>query len=202
MHTLSRHRHSNCAMPVAKAGVKAASIAKLLEINKLCRIIANAAYFTNPSVSWHDFHTAKHKISLAWRVLSSYHFSCDQAVIWMVQSVCPSVCLPVCLLHLFHYVYIVVSSWHFQELWSMTEVMRKVKVTGQRSRSQRSNLSLGVSGLQLQFEFTNGFETMHNAWRSIEDVPICFTRPCMNFQGPTGQKITIHFKPESRVSGL
>ena len=43
----------------------------------------------------------------------------------------------VCLLHLFDYVPIIVSSWNFQELLSMTKVtsMQKVKVRGQRSRS-------------------------------------------------------------------
>ena len=40
------------------------------------------------------------------------------------------------------------SSWNFQELLPMTEVtsMQKVKVRGQRSRSQRSTPNLAVSG--------------------------------------------------------
>ena len=33
---------------------------------------------------------------------------------------------------------------------------------------------LGVSRLKLQFEFTNGYEMMHKAWSSIEEVPYCF----------------------------
>ena len=111
-------------------------------------------------------------------------FSCDQAALWMVQSVCPSVrpsvcpsvchtflaatkqlyewfspsvrlsvCPSVCpsvrLSHLFDYVPINVSSWNFQELLPMTKVtsMQKVKVRGQRSRSQRSRPNLTVSGL-------------------------------------------------------
>ena len=59
-------------------------------------------------------------------------------------SVCPSVCLSVCpsvrLSHLFDYVPIIVSSWNFQELsyWTRVRSMQKVKVRGQRSRSQRS----------------------------------------------------------------
>ena len=71
-------------------------------------------------------------------------FSCDQAALWMVQSVCLSVCLS----HLFDYVPIIVSSWNFQELLPMTKVtsMQKVKVRGQRSRSQRSTPNLAVSG--------------------------------------------------------
>ena len=76
-------------------------------------------------------------------------FSCDQAALWMVFSVCPSVCLSVCPSHLFDYVPIIVSSWYFQELSLRTRVrsMQKVKVRGQRSRSQRSQPNLTVSGL-------------------------------------------------------
>ena len=64
-------------------------------------------------------------------------------------SVCPSVRLSVCLSHLFHHVPIIVSSWNFQELlpWSKVMSMQKVKVRGQRSRSQRSRPNLTVSGL-------------------------------------------------------
>ena len=42
--------------------------------------------------------------------------------------------------HLFDYVPIIVSSWNFQELshWTRVRPIQKVKVRGQRSRSQRS----------------------------------------------------------------
>ena len=62
---------------------------------------------------------------------------------------CLSVRLSVCPSHLFDYVPIIVSSRNFQELLPMTEVMsmQKVKVRGQRWRSQRSQPSLTVSGL-------------------------------------------------------
>ena len=72
---------------------------------------------------------------------------------WYFPSVCPSVRLSVCpsvrLSHLFDYVPIIVSSCNFQELLPMTKVrsMQKVKVRGQRSRSQRSQPNLTVSGL-------------------------------------------------------
>ena len=61
-------------------------------------------------------------------------FSCDQAAIWLVQSVCLSVRLS----HLFHHVPIIISSWNFQELLPMTKVtsMQKVKVRGQGHRGQ------------------------------------------------------------------
>ena len=49
-------------------------------------------------------------------------------------SVRPSVCL----LHLFHYVPIIASSWNFHELLPVTDVMlmQKVKVNGQGHRGQ------------------------------------------------------------------
>ena len=68
--------------------------------------------------------------------------------------------------------------------------MQKVKVRGQRSRSQRSTPNLAVSGLWLQFEFTYGNEIMHTAGSSIEEVPYCFPRSSIKFQGHTGQNIT------------
>ena len=68
---------------------------------------------------------------------------------WYFPSVRLSVRLSVCLSHLFHHVPIIVSSWNFQELlpWSKVMSMQKVKVRGQRSRSQRSTPNLAVSGL-------------------------------------------------------
>ena len=88
-----------------------------------------------------------------WREFIWQIFSCDQAALWMVQYVCLSVTtlqairLSVRPSHLFDYVPIIVSSWNFQELLPMTEVtsMQKVKVRGQRSRSQRSTPNLTVS---------------------------------------------------------
>ena len=66
-------------------------------------------------------------------------FSCDQADLWMVQSVRLSICPSVHPSHLFHYVPIIIvpwPSWNFQELLPLTEIMsiQKVKVRGQRGR--------------------------------------------------------------------
>ena len=106
----------------------------------------------------------------------------------MVQSVRPSVCPS----HLFDYAPIIISLWNFQESLPMTEVMsmQKVKVRGQRSRSQRSNPNLAVSGPQLQFEFTYGDE-MHIAWCCLEEVPYYFSRSSVKFQGHTAKKSSI-----------
>ena len=98
---------------------------------------------------WDPQYNIFHWGSTILRVSTLWIFSCDQAALWMVQSVCPSVRLSVCLSHLFHYVPIILSSWNFQELLPVTTVtsMQKVKVRGQRSRSQRSRPNLTVSGL-------------------------------------------------------
>ena len=70
-------------------------------------------------------------------------FCCDQAALRTLLSVHPSVCLSVRLLHFFHNVPVIVSSWNFQELLPMTEVMSMQKVKGQGHRSEPN---LAVSG--------------------------------------------------------
>ena len=130
-------------------------------------------------------------------ILYLFFFSCDQAALRTLQSVRPSVRLSVRLLHLFHYVPISMSSWNLQELLPMTDVMsmQKVKVRGQRSRSQRSWPHLAVSGPKLQFEFTYGNEMMHKAWCYLGEVPYCFWRSSVKFQGHTALKI-VEFHPD------
>ena len=49
---------------------------------------------------------------------------------------------------------------------------------------------LSVSGLSLQFEFTDGFEMIYKAWSSIEEVSYCMSRSSIKFQGHTGQELT------------
>ena len=46
---------------------------------------------------------------------------------------------------------------------------------------------LGVSGLYLQFEVTDGYEMMHKDWSIIEEVPYYFLRSSAKFQGHKGQ---------------
>ena len=100
---------------------------------------------------------------------------------WFSLSVRPSVCLSVCLSHLFEYVPIIVSSWNFQELLPLTEVtsMQKAKVRGQIIGSHGTKNcqfwpKLGVSGLQLKFEFRYDDEMMHRAWWCLGEVLYCF----------------------------
>ena len=53
---------------------------------------------------------------------------------------------------------------------------------------------LGVSGLLLQLEFTDDYEMMHRAWSSIIEVPYCFSRSYVKFQGHMALKI-VEFDP-------
>ena len=50
---------------------------------------------------------------------------------------------------------------------------------------------LSVSGQQLQFEFTKGFEMMHKAWCNVEQVPYYFSRSSIKFQGHMAEKSMI-----------
>ena len=45
-------------------------------------------------------------------------------------------------------------------------------------------LKLGVSGLLLQFKFTNGYEMMHKAWSSIDEVPYFFFKVIHQISSP------------------
>ena len=60
----------------------------------------------------------------------------------------------------------------------------------QGSKNRRIWPKLGVSGQQLQFEFTDGYEMLHKAWNSKGEVPYCFPRSSIKFQGHMRQNIT------------
>ena len=109
----------------------------------------------------------------------------------MNGSVRPSVCLSVTPFWLWSHHCIVISSWNCQELLQVTEVgfMQKVKIRGQRSRSQRSNPNFAVSGPYLQFEFTYDDKMMQKACCSLGEVPYCLSRSTIKFQGHTAKKI-------------
>ena len=88
--------------------------------------------------------------------------------------------------------------WQWNDAQSLMLLRRGAllffKVIRQISRSCRTKnhqfwAALRVSGLQLKFDFTHGFEMMHKAWCSKEEVPYCFPRSSIKFQGHTGQNI-------------
>ena len=93
--------------------------------------------------------------------------------------------------------------WCWNDTYSLMLLWRGallfLKVIRQISRSHGAKNRqiwprLGISGLWLQFEFTNGYEMLHKAWSSIEEVPYCFWRSSVKFQGRTALKI-VEFDP-------
>ena len=93
--------------------------------------------------------------------------------------------------------------WWWNDAYSLMLLRRGAllffKVIHQISRSHGSKNRrilprLGVSRLWLQFEFTNGYEMMHKAWISLEELPYCFSRSFVKFQGHTALKI-VKFDP-------
>ena len=115
-------------------------------------------------------------MAIKWVFLSS-----DQAALRRLLSVRPSVTpFSQCFSHR-----IILD---FQELLLLTNVMstQKVVVRGQRSRSE----SL------LQLKFLEGYEIMHKAWSSIEEVPYCFSRSPLKFQGHRRHQVA-DFYPNS-----
>ena len=87
--------------------------------------------------------------------------------------------------------------WWWNDAYSLMMLRRGallfLKVIRQISRSHGSKKCriwprLGISGLLLQFEFTNGYEMMHKAWSSIEEVPYCFSRSSIKISRSHGSK--------------
>ena len=98
-------------------------------------------------------------------------------------------------------VWIHIWQWNHARSWKQLRrgALLFFKVIRQISRSRGSKNGwiwprLGVFGLKLQFEYTNGYEMMQKAWSSIEEVPYCFSRSSVKFQGHTALKI-IAFDP-------
>ena len=94
--------------------------------------------------------------------------------------------------------------WWWNNAYSLMMLRRGallfLKVIHQISRSHGSKKRqiwprLGVSGLLLKFKFTNGYEMLHKAWSSIEEVPYCFSRSSVKFQGHTALK-SVEFDPD------
>ena len=184
-----------------------------------------------------------------------YIFSCDQAAIWLVQSVCPSVrpsvrpsvCPSVTPFSPCSHHHIImkfsgvitndksdvhakdqgqrskvkvtevntqlnrfgtvtpvwIHIWWWNDAYSLMMLRRGAllffKVIRQISRSHVSKNHriwprLGVSGLLLKFEFTNSYEMLHKALSIKEEVPYCFWRSSVKFQGHAALKI-VKFDP-------
>ena len=83
------------------------------------------------------------------------------------------------------------KAWSIIEevLYCFSRSSNKFQSHTHRTENRRFWPKLSISGLQLQFKFTNGFEMMHKAWHGIEEVPYCFSMSSIKFQGYMGQNI-------------
>ena len=68
--------------------------------------------------------------------------------------------------------------------------IHKSKAKGHRGQNKFCS-KLSMFGLWFQFEFTNGYEVMQKAWSGIEEVPYCFWKSSVKFQGHMGWKIDL-----------
>ena len=72
--------------------------------------------------------------------------------------------------------------------WHRRGALLFFKIICQISRSngakyRRFRPEVGVSEMWPQFELIDGLEMMHKTWSSIEEVPYCFSRSTVKFQG-------------------
>ena len=115
-------------------------------------------------------------------------FSWDQAALWMVQSVRPSVWHSFFTMFPSSYHHGIIISYSQGQKWCPCK-RSTAEIKGQGYRGQNKlSPNLGVSGT-LQFEFTDTYEMMHKAWIGIEAVPYYFSRSSVKFQGHTGRTI-------------
>ena len=70
----------------------------------------------------------------------------------------------------------------------------EICVCSQRNIREKSGNFFLPTTWQPWFEFTNGYEMMHKAWRIIEEAPYCFSRSSVKFQGHTALKM-VEFDP-------
>ena len=123
-------------------------------------------------------------------------FSCDQAALWMVQSVRPSVCPSVTPFWLcsHHRIIMKFSGVITSDAHAKGHGQRSVKVTEVTTQLNRFRTVTPV-------EFTYDDEMMHKAWYCLGEVPYCFSRSSVKFQGHTAKK-NRPFWPRFGVSGL
>ena len=118
------------------------------------------------------------------KIFSNAILSCDQAALRTLLPVRPSVC------DTFFTMTLSSDPHHFQEFLPLTKwcpcQRSRSEAKGQGYRGQNKFYpNLAVCELYLQFEFINGYEMMHKAWSSIEEVPYRFSRSSIKFRGQT-----------------
>ena len=128
---------------------------------------------------------------------SNSFFSCDQAALWMVQSIClhPSVRLSVCLsvtpFSLCFNHCIITKFWRVITI-DTSDIHAKGQ--GQRPKDKVTEVMTLLSHFwTVNPQFVYGDEMMHKAWHCIEDVPYWFSMSTAKFQGHTAKKTQIGY---------
>ena len=156
---------------------------------------------------WYTLMKNKHQISLylglkkmanILQITFSNGFSLKKII-----SVCLSVCLPA--RPQFHFTYadeMMHKAWYCLGVVPYWFSRSSVKFRGHTAKKNHwFRPKLGVSRLYLQFEFTDGYEMMHKVWSSIEEMPHCFSRLSVKFQGHRAKK-NIDFDPKLGFFGM
>ena len=112
-------------------------------------------------------------------------FSSDQTALRTLLSVCLSVCHTFLIMFVSSYHPEIFRNYYHWQTWSPYK-RSKVKVT-----EVKANFASiwAFQDHNSSFKFTDGYEMMHIAWSSIGDLPYCFSRLSVKFQGHRGQKI-------------
>ena len=106
---------------------------------------------------------------------------------WFILSICLSVCLSIYLSHVLHYVPIIVSSWKFQELLPMTEMMSMQKVKVTEVKTQFSRLRT-VTPVWIHIWWWNDAQ-------SVMLLRRCALSSSVKYQDDTAKKIFFPFDP-------
>ena len=140
---------------------------------------------------------------MPWLLSSPYYqqscyISCDQAALWMVQSVRPSVCLSVCL----SVRPSVTPFWlcsHHRIIMKCSGVITNdksvVHATGSRSKVKVTEVMTPFGRFGTVTPVWIQILRWNTAWCCLGEVPYCFLRSSVKFQGHTAKKI-VEFDPD------
>ena len=125
---------------------------------------------------------------------SVFVFSCDQAALWMVFSVCLSVRLSVCLsvtpfwLCSHHHIIMKLSG-----VFTTDQGNVHTKGQGQTSKVKVTEVTNQLSRFRTVTPYDD--EMIYMAWCCLGEVPYCFSRSSVKVQGHTALKI-VEFDPD------
>ena len=122
-------------------------------------------------------------------------FSCAQAALWTVTEVkhflpqfgCFMTVTPVWIQRCL-WSYAQSLKWHRRDALLFLKIIHWIS-NSHGTKNHQSWPELKVSALWLQFGFTDGYQIMHKAWSGIKEVPYCFSRSYVKFQGHMNKKI-------------